>query len=88
MVVGNAVGSDNASLAKQYFKLTCGIALVTFLLLPIAVMYARKPIIGLFTEEKSEVFALTVKVVPIVGIKVIWDGMQGYAQGVIKALGL
>ena len=43
--------------------------------------------IALFTKE-PDVTALSIKIMPIVGVKFIFDGTQGYLQGVIRGLGL
>ena len=47
----------------------------------------KEPLIALFTKE-HDVTELSIKIMPIVGIKFIFDGMQGYLQGVIRGLGL
>ena len=52
----------------------------------VATMTWRTVLIGCFTSE-HDVFDLSVMYIPIVAIKLLGDGMHGYGQGIIKALG-
>ena len=58
-MIGNSVGDNNAKLAKRYFKVTCSIALCTFIAIAVIVVLARHPVTGLFTKE-PDVTALSV----------------------------
>ena len=86
VVIGNSVGDNNAKLAKRYFKLTCPMALCIFIIIATSLILGRYPITRLFTKE-PDVVALSVLLMPIVALKHVFDGMQGYLQGVIRGLG-
>ena len=87
VVVGNSIGSNDVTLAKKYFRLTTSITLCIILTVSAIVLLNDNLIVGLFTKE-AEIYELTVSVIPIVALKYVWDGLQAYAQGIIRALGL
>ena len=76
-MIGNSVGGGEAELAVKYYRLTRVVALVVVVSIALLLLLEPEPIISLFTKE-SEVASLALSVIPIVSIKYIWDGMQGY----------
>ena len=87
VVIGNSIGDNNPTLAKRFFKVTALIAWAVFILIASCLVALREPITALFTEE-PDVTALSIKLMPVVGIKHVFDGIQGYLQGVIRGLAL
>ena len=73
-MLGNSVGEGNAKLAKRYFKLTCPMAFLVFVTIASNLTIFRQPITEIFTEE-PDVVALSVLIMPIVGLKHVFDGM-------------
>ena len=77
-LIGNSVGSNDVKLANNYFRVTFTISLIVVTTISVIVLRTSESIITLFTNEK-DVYRLTLSVIPIVCLKSIWDGMQGYA---------
>ena len=86
-MIGNSIGDNNPAQAKRFFKITAIIAWAVFILIASCLIAFRAPITALFTDE-PDVTALSIQTMPVVGIKHIFDGIQGYLQGVIRGLGL
>ena len=74
-------------LAKKYYKVVSTLAAAALLIISLGCFFGRVGITTLFTNE-PRVHALTVKVMPILSLQYLFDGLQGYCQGPIRALGL
>ena len=77
VVIGNSIGDNNPNQAKRFFKVTALIAWAVFISVASCLVALREPITALFTEE-PDVTALSIKLMPVVGIKHVFDGIQGY----------
>ena len=86
-IIGNEIGAGNVSLAKKYYKVVSTIAGTALLVISLACFFGRQGITDLFTNVPA-VNALTVTVMPILAVQYLFDGLQGYCQGPIRALGL
>ena len=77
VVIGNSIGDNNPNQAKRFFKVTALIAWAVFISVASCLVALREPITALFTEE-PDVTALSIELMPVVGIKHVFDGIQGY----------
>ena len=74
-------------LAKRFFRMFNIVTLMITGSLCLFVGLARGTIVGFYTEDE-EVFEETKKVVLFLACYFLFDGMQGYIQGPIRAMGL
>ena len=80
------IGENKEMQAWRYFKLTSIVTLVFCTLICFVLIFMKKYVARIFTSEPV-VLELLVKCLPIVALKYIPDSYQGYANGVIRALG-
>ena len=64
-------------LAKKYYKVVSTLAAVALLAISLGCFFGRVGITSLFTNE-PDVHALTVRVMPILSLQYLFDGLQGY----------
>jgi len=86
-LVGNSVGENNIPQAKRFFRISFAISSMAIILVIVLVFFTREQITRLYTNEEL-VVQTTVKTIPLLCIQFLWDGTQGYLQGVIRGLGL
>jgi len=74
-------------LAKRFYKLIGSVTLIIISIMSIATFIARNQIAEFFTEDETVVHQTSMLL--IVGAVVfLFDGVQQYLQGMIRALGL
>ena len=86
-IIGNCIGANNVPLAKRFFSVITRFTMATILILSITTFFAREQIIAFYTED-AEVQAICVRVFALMACMFAFDGMQGYLQGPIRAMGL
>ena len=57
----------------RFFRVTATIAMAVFIIVAVCLIAFKRPITALFTEE-PQLTALTVSLIPVVGIKHFFDG--------------
>ena len=77
VVIGNAIGESNEELGKRYYKLISACVLCLLLVLATCLIVARKTLINLFTDQ-PDVVDLALQLMPILALRLIFDGMQGF----------
>ena len=87
VVVGNAIGANDVNLAKKWVKLTIIFVTVVLTLGTLICLIVKKSLIGIFTND-PDIGETIITLMPIVGLKWFFNGMQYYVQGVIRALAL
>ena len=86
-VIGNCIGADNVPLAKRFFSIITKFTISIVTAMGLMTYFARNKIAAFYTEEES-VQALCSQVLIITSCLFLFDGMQGYLQGPIRAMGL
>lgn len=86
VVVGQAVGSDDAPRARR--SAGAGLVIVTGLMVITGGSFLLFPEIlaGWYTNQ-PEVLAITVSLIPIAGFFQVFDGLQAVAAGVLRGVG-
>ena len=74
-------------LAKRFYSLTLVFSFSLIVVLSLSTVLARAQIANFFAAD-VDVRELTARIFFIVGIMSIFDGLQSYLQGPIKAMGL
>ena len=88
MLIGNAIGSQDATLAKRWFNMTLLYTLIYCIAIQFVLIPSRELIAGVFTGEQ-DVKALVIACMPVVVLKFICDGFQCVlACGVLPSLGM
>ena len=57
----------------RFFRVTATIAMAVFIAVAVFLIALKRPITALFTEE-PQLTVLTVSLIPVVGIKHVFDG--------------
>ena len=86
-IIGNCIGANNVPLAKRFFNMINVFTFICIAIMCITVGLARHQIAAIFTEDE-EVRRVTTNVLILLASFFIFDGMQGYLQGPIRAMGL
>ena len=85
-LIGNCIGAGNVELARRFFSLTNTIAVSIVICFSLIVFFGRNLIASLFTSN-IEVQELSASLLMIVSVNYLFDGMQGYLGGPVRALG-
>ena len=86
-IIGNCIGSNNVPLAKRYFKMINYLTLAVIATICLATGMGNELIASAFTDDE-EVYRITSNVILFMACYFSFDGLQGYLQGPIRALGL
>ena len=85
--VGNAIGEENVSKAKEYMRVSHQLAIAVILVSTSLFFIFYPQIISVFTNNKSVQRAFQ-SIISFVVTSILPDMWQGYLQGVVKALGI
>ena len=86
-IVGNCIGANDVLMAKKFFTLISKLALVTIAIMCLLTILLRREIVDIFTQD-SEVKSITEDVLLLMALFFIFDGMQTFMQGPIRAMGI
>jgi Na+-driven multidrug efflux pump len=85
-LIGNSIGSNNADLAQQIYKVCSVVAFFVVAIIVILSISFRYQIVCLFSKDE-EVIEMATKVILIQQCFYFFDGYQGYLSGIIRGLG-
>ena len=71
----------------RFFSLTLKVTVTLISVLALGTILARNQIISFYTEDE-ELIAMAGPLLILIGCNYLGDGMQGYLQGPIRAMGL
>lgn len=86
VLVGQAVGSGDASRARRAATAALGLGAGFMLLAAVALVALPGPLARLFTQDAA-VLAVTVLLLPIAGVFQVFDGLQVVSIGVLRGVG-
>ena len=86
-VIGNCIGAGNVPLARRFMRLTTWVTLGTIFTLQLMIFFGKDAIAKFYSND-PKVQMLTSTVLILVSFIFFFDGMQGFLQGPIRAIGL
>ena len=86
-IIGNCIGANNIPLAQRFFKIISLFTLAVLIFLSILLVSAREQIVGFYTKE-AEIQAICERGFLLIAISCLFNGLEGYLQGPIRAMGL
>ena len=86
-IIGNCIGTNNVPLAKRFFSMITKIAVSLIVTISLAIIYTRQAVIEFYTDDE-EVQEICMTVFLVVAVNFLFDGLQAYFQGPIRAMGL
>ena len=86
-VIGNAIGANQKYLAKRFFKVAMTTILPIFALIS-ALLVAYSESLAQFLVYPGDSLDLMLRIIPIIAVFFVLDGLRANLEGVIKALSL
>ena len=86
-LIGNCIGAGNIPLARRFYKLTAIVAICEAITLSILIFFGRTAIAEFYSTNLA-VQEMAANLFMIASFAFIFDCIQGYLQGPIRAIGL
>ena len=86
-IIGNCIGSNNVPLAKRFFSLITKVTVSLVIIIALSILLLRQAILDFYTDD-IEVQEICFSVFLVIAINFLFDGLQIYLQGPIRAMGL
>lgn len=86
-IIGNCIGANNVPLAKRFFYLGLKVNFIVTFTLSLLTFVFRESIADFFTAD-AEIRHIASNVLILLSFNFLADGMQGFLQAPIRAMGL